>query len=398
LIRSLIRPRATVVLTGIGTVLVALLVAGIPPVLAGTPTPARTPTPAPATAVLLSQGRPASTSSTENPSLYPPSAAVDGKPGTRWSSGFSDPQWLRLDLGSTATISKVTLTWEAAYARSFKLQTSADAATWTTIYSTTTGTGGTQTVTVTGKGRYFRMLGLTRATRYGYSLWELAVYGTPGPGGSGGTKVSAKKGASPWAFPGLTRAVQDSGVSWYYTWNTTPLSGVGSGPEFVPMIWGPGSVTSSALAEAKAHGKVLLGFNEPDLAGQANMTVDAALALWPKLQATGLRMVSSVVAYGGDTPGGWLDRFMSGAASHGYRVDAIALHWYGGDFTTSNAVNQLKSYLTAVHDRYHKPIWLTEYALMRFGPTQIPSAAQLAAFVTASTAMLESLSFVERYA
>jgi hypothetical protein len=51
-----------------------------------------------------------------------------------------------------------------------------------------------------------------------------------------------------------------------------------------------------------------------------------------------------------------------------------------------------------VSERYHKPIWLTEYALMRFGPTQTPTASEQAAFVTSSTAMLEGLPSVERYA
>jgi hypothetical protein len=69
----------------------------------------------------------------------------------------------------------VVLTWEAAFARSFQIQVSADGSAWTTIFSTTTGTGGTQTLSVTGTGRYVRMLGTVRATPYGYSLWEFAV-------------------------------------------------------------------------------------------------------------------------------------------------------------------------------------------------------------------------------
>ena len=219
----------------------------------------------------------------------------------------------------------------------------------------------------------------------------------PVPRPGGGTVRSAKKGAALWSFDGVGAAFADSGASWYYGWSTSAPKGVGGG-EFVPMIWGASSVTASALAQAKASGSTVLGFNEPDLGAQSNLTVDRALALWPQVQATGMRLVSPAVASGGDTVGGWLDRFMSGAAAKGYRVDAIALHWYGGDFTTSNAVSQLRSYVTAVWNRYHKPIWVTEYALMRFGPTVTPTADQQAAFVTASTAMLQGLSFVERYA
>jgi phage tail protein X len=125
----------------------------------------------------IALNRPATASSQENAG-FPPANAVDGNAGTRWSSAFSDPQWLQVDLGATRSICKVGLTWEAAYAKAFQIQTSTDGTTWTPIYSTTTGTGGTQTLTVTGSGRYIRMLGTTRATQYGYSLWEFQVFGS----------------------------------------------------------------------------------------------------------------------------------------------------------------------------------------------------------------------------
>jgi hypothetical protein len=126
---------------------------------------------------LLSQGRATTASSTEN-AASAAANATDGNTGTRWSSAFADPQWLRVDLGATHTISKVTLNWEAAYARAFQIQTSNDGTNWTNIYSTTTGAGGVQTLTVSGSGRYVRMNGTQRATAYGYSLWEYQVYGT----------------------------------------------------------------------------------------------------------------------------------------------------------------------------------------------------------------------------
>ena len=130
-------------------------------------------------ATLLSQGQPATASSTENAS-FPASAAVDGNTGTRWSSAFSDPQWLEVDLGGTATICQVVLQWEAAYATAFQIQTSPDGTNWTTIYSTTTGTGGTQTLNVTGYRPVRPDVRHARATQYGYSLWEFQVYGTGG--------------------------------------------------------------------------------------------------------------------------------------------------------------------------------------------------------------------------
>jgi hypothetical protein len=126
---------------------------------------------------LLSQGRTATASSTENGSFTAPNA-VDGNTGTRWSSSFSDPQWLQVDLGATHAISQVVLNWETASATAFQIQTSNDGTNWTTVFATTTGTGGIQTVPVTGSGRYVRMNGTARATQYGYSLWEFQVFGT----------------------------------------------------------------------------------------------------------------------------------------------------------------------------------------------------------------------------
>ncbi|WP_347653574.1 sigma-70 family RNA polymerase sigma factor [Plantactinospora sp. B5E13] len=214
-------------------------------------------------------------------------------------------------------------------------------------------------------------------------------------------RTSEKTGVAVWNFPGVSQALANSGASWYYTW-AAHHDGVSTprGVQFVPMIWGRDHVTSANLARARSAGPYLLGFNEPDLAGQAEMSVEEALDLWPKLQATGSRLGSPAVAFGGDRPGGWLDRFMSGAKERGHRVDFIALHWYGGDFRTVNAVSQLRSYLQAVYERYRKPIWLTEFALIDFssGQARFPSQQEQAAFVTAATKMLGGLSYLQRYA
>jgi hypothetical protein len=124
----------------------------------------------------LSQGRPATASSVENAGLAAANA-VDGATSTRWSSAFGDPQWLQVDLGATRPVNRIVLNWEAAYGRAFQLQTSVDGTTWATVYSTSTGTGGVQDLTVTASGRYVRMFGTQRATQYGYSLREFQVYG-----------------------------------------------------------------------------------------------------------------------------------------------------------------------------------------------------------------------------
>jgi hypothetical protein len=212
-------------------------------------------------------------------------------------------------------------------------------------------------------------------------------------------RANWKKGVGTWAFPGVGQALRKSGASWYYTWSVWHTGiPIPRGVAFVPMIWGAADVNATELNEARHEGNVLLGFNEPDLSRQANMSVSQALSLWPQLMATGMRLGSPSVAGGGATPGSWLDQFMSGAAADHYRVNFITLHWYGADFRTRVAVNELKDYITAVWNRYQKPIWLTEFALWRFFPFTFASPRQQAAFVTAATTMLERLPYVWRYA
>jgi fibronectin type 3 domain-containing protein len=108
----------------------------------------------------------------------PASAATDGNTATRWSSAFSDPQWLQVDLGATHTITQVVLMWESAFAKAYQIQVSPDGVNWTSIYATTAGPGGTETLNVTGTGRYIRMFGTQRASQFGYSLWEFQVHGS----------------------------------------------------------------------------------------------------------------------------------------------------------------------------------------------------------------------------
>ncbi|MEU4565239.1 discoidin domain-containing protein [Micromonospora sp. NPDC023956] len=190
--RTARRPRPRLLL-GLVVALVAAL----------TPT-ALTP-PVQAAPVLLSQGRPATASSTENAGT-PAGAAVDGDTGTRWSSAAGDPQWLQVDLGSRATLSQVTLVWEAAHARAFQIQTSDDGSTWTTVWSTAAGTGGTQTLTVSGSGRYVRMYGTVRATGYGYSLWEFRIYGETGTAPTCGATNAAQ------GRPATASSVENAGL------------------------------------------------------------------------------------------------------------------------------------------------------------------------------------------
>lgn len=143
----------------------------------------------------LAWGQPVVASSVQSAS-YSASNAVDGNLSTRWSSAFSDAQWIYVDLGATYNISRVTLNWEAAYGKSYQIQVSSDATNWTTIFSTNNGVGGTDDLAgLSGTGRYVKMNGIQRGTSYGYSLYEFQVYGTavvPVPTGLTATAAGAQ--------------------------------------------------------------------------------------------------------------------------------------------------------------------------------------------------------------
>ena len=126
----------------------------------------------------LAFGKPAVSSSNETSGLAP-SNLTDGSTSTRWSSAFSDPQWVYVDLGQSHQINHVVMNWETAFSKSFQVQVSEDALNWTPIYTTSSGTGGVEDLTgLSGSGRYVRMFGTQRGTQWGYSLWEIEVYGS----------------------------------------------------------------------------------------------------------------------------------------------------------------------------------------------------------------------------
>jgi len=141
--------------------------------------------------VIVSQGRTATASSTEVAGAYLPSEAVDGNNGTRWASTWSAAQWWQVDLGAPTSVSRIAINWEAAYATAFTIQFSTDGSNYSEAYATTTGTGGQQSIAVSGNARFVRINLTTRAlSNYGYSFWEFQVY-------SGGTTTTTPPTTQP---------------------------------------------------------------------------------------------------------------------------------------------------------------------------------------------------------
>lgn len=186
------------------------------------------------------------------------------------------------------------------------------------------------------------------------------------------------------------------GAQWFYSWNSTPPENIPVGIEFVPMVWGKGDDEYAQLGKhlRKAGCQQLLGLNEPDQMKQSNVTVEEALALWPKLMATGLRLGSPGCVH---PDRDWMKAFMKGVEEKKLRVDFVTVHSYGG-----LSANALMDRLAAVHQMFNRPLWITEFAV---GDWQAKTRAenkyrpeQVVKFMEQLLPQLDRCEFVERYA
>ncbi|MFH1497876.1 MAG: discoidin domain-containing protein, partial [Verrucomicrobiota bacterium] len=104
--------------------------------------------------------------------------AVDGDPATRWESDFADNQWLAVDLGARHELTRVFIDWEPAYAATYEVQVAdSPSGPWTTLVEVAKNSPADDDLAVSGAGRYVRINCLTRGTGYGFSIFELEVYG-----------------------------------------------------------------------------------------------------------------------------------------------------------------------------------------------------------------------------
>ena len=161
------------------------------------------------------------------------------------------------------------------------------------------------------------------------------------------------------AFKNCTDAVVLD-VSWYYTWHPySPAcpNGTSNKMSFIPMIFDE-SQLNYTYSLKNGNYEALLGFNEPNAVNQANMTVDEAIAAWPYLMNTGLRLGSPAPDKAGAFT--WLKEFMQQIDEKNYTVDFLCFHWYARNNTNAD---ELYSFLQQIEQEYPGyKIWLTEFA------------------------------------
>lgn len=202
--------------------------------------------------------------------------------------------------------------------------------------------------------------------------------------------------------------IQNMGESWYYTWGMEPFEQYNGKGEFVPMIWGNSETGMEWLKNAKENGyDTVLGFNEPDLETQANVTVVEAVEQQKKFTDAGLRIGAPVTA-GWASSSEWLQEYMSAA---GEQVDFIPVHLYLG-YPGKEMVKTVLHEIQNTYEKYQKPIWITEISFASTDPYWTGLTADNLEYVRKNAETLEmlvngvegefaglnQLAYVERYA
>ncbi|XP_063411611.1 uncharacterized protein LOC134694528 [Mytilus trossulus] len=173
---------------------------------------------------------------------------------------------------------------------------------------------------------------------------------------------------------------------WWYDWRQSPERmhffnhcPVNTRAGYVPMVNGRHFEKGINIS---SQAQYLLGFNEPDHHDQSNLTVAQAVVMWRELEkhASGKILVSPAV-----TNLNWLQHFLH--QCHNCRVDHVAVHIYRCD------AHQIMTKLKQTWDKFHKPIWLTEFACPH--TTSVNYQLRLMREVLP---LLESAPYVFRYA
>ncbi|MDP4268881.1 MAG: glycosyl hydrolase [Bacteroidota bacterium] len=192
-------------------------------------------------------------------------------------------------------------------------------------------------------------------------------------------------------------------ATWGYDWSA--YGATTANFEYVPMhaklTWAPFTQINSLQFVTQS-----LGFNEPDHPEQHKddnggkaLTVSQALAQWPDMIKSGLRLGAPSC-----TDANWLYAFMDSCKAKNYRVDFVGWHAYWGGKSPQNWYNDLK----AIHDRTGRPIWITEWNnganwTNEYWPTSDHSlspanAAKQLSDIKGILQVLDTAHFVERYA
>ena len=215
-------------------------------------------------------------------------------------------------------------------------------------------------------------------------------------------RISTSKRGAAYNEASLVSPLSSSGtISWAYNWAFSAYGSLPSGVEYVPMLWGAkdfGGWVAAVETALSSGSSYIMGFNEPDMTSQANMSPSQAASFYKNFITpySGRAKLISPAVTSSTTAGlglSWFQEFISDCSSCG--ITGLAVHWYG------NTVDEFKSFVTqavsTAHSHGLSEVWLTEFALNQ-DVNGISNPAATAAFLNEVLPWLDAQSGVTRYA
>ncbi|KAF2772432.1 hypothetical protein EJ03DRAFT_266807 [Teratosphaeria nubilosa] len=189
-----------------------------------------------------------------------------------------------------------------------------------------------------------------------------------------------------------------SKINWLYNWSPSPTPNASS-LHFVPMQWNHVGMDDLPAKAKAANATHILGFNEPELPDQSNVSVELAAREWLRvvepMRRAGLRAGSPGIS---SAPQGvvWLKEFIDRIRQEGSDVDFYCFHWYGVDL--GGFYDYIWSTYYQMPDQ-QRPVWITEFAPTNWNPDNPLPREHVEAFMRDSIKYLDKeVPWVERYA
>ncbi|KAI0627279.1 Glycoside hydrolase family 128 protein [Pyrenophora tritici-repentis] len=155
-----------------------------------------------------------------------------------------------------------------------------------------------------------------------------------------------------------------------YNWGQAETNDIGT--QFIPMMHGPDKSTAQEwlanvdLAVKKHKSTAVMGFNEPDIAAQANLSPEAACSAWKEYMNPIKSTYPEITIIGpsvsnGQAPLGldWLSRFHTVCPDA--IVDAANIHFY--DQYDSTVFDRFKAHVEKAAKQTGQKLFITEFGL-----------------------------------
>lgn len=205
----------------------------------------------------------------------------------------------------------------------------------------------------------------------------------------------------------------DMNIGWYYNWSSKSFKETNFSNkkfhdlDFVPMIWGdPNEEFSTIFNRVKSNGyKYMLSYNEPDLKWESNTDPGTMLSRWNMFRENkgNIRLGSPATETFQINSDKWWTPFWNGlTVDERNDMSFIAVHAYQHFYDNADTALQYLHAIDEIYAKYHKPIWVTEFAVAdsynKFSPTNAKHNAQVQEFMKIVLKGLNERSYVERYA